>query len=81
MSSGLESDNFQFLEFDSAEFDKNRRNPPHDLVLVIFITTFFFYNKVTVNRLFILISFLVIFHKDRKNELSEYSLGKQISDL
>ena len=27
---------------------------------------YFFYNKVTVNRLFILISFLVIFHKDRK---------------
>ena len=45
MSSGLESDNFQFLEFDSAEFGKNRRNPLHDLVLVIFITIIFFTTK------------------------------------
>ena len=41
----LEFDNFQFLEFDSVEFDKNRRNPLHDLVLVIFITIIFFTTK------------------------------------
>ena len=57
---------FNFLNLIQWNLTKTGEAHFMTLCLSFLLPLFFFYNKVTVNRLFILIGFLIIFHKDGK---------------